>query len=414
MKWIVVFEDYNFRNFLPVVYWRAVFELRCGKDTLLDKIAEKLRGKIVLFVRTELEELVRLKYSDYLVNQLPAGSDCESILFVNGRWFADADLPDLPVNTCLVKGSSLIAAHLLLNDAEAVSANMLVQAGGLEKLMEGKKKIEAGPDITVVNYLWDLIHRNADEIRRQCNDGQKEGTILSGVNIIGETKKIHIGRGTVIQPGVLLDAEEGPIWIDNNVKIMGNSIIQGPCYIGPGSLIQGCAYIREGTSLGPVCKVGGEVEESIIQGYSNKQHYGFLGHSYIGEWVNCGAGLTNSDLKNTYGPVAVTIDGETFIDTGHIFMGLIMGDHSKVGIGVYFPTGAVMGTASMVAVGGYAPKFVPSLKWVTDMGREDYNIDKAIVVAERAMARRGITLTEAHKRLFKALPDITSRYEKRD
>ncbi len=412
MRTVVVFEDASFKNFLPLAYWRAVFELRCGANDLLTKIRQQVGdGDYILFVRTELEELTQLKFADCKVNSLPSDIG-DSVLLINGRWLANRSLPDLPVDTVLVKGKTVVAANVSKEKIGSLSANTLVQEGGLDKIVSGFRKIEADDDIVVIDYIWDLVHNNSSEIVRECKDGAKEGKVLPGAHLIGE-ENIHIGKDTVIQPGVLIDAEEGPVWIGDDVKVLGNAVIQGPTYIGPGGLIQAGAYIREGSSFGPVCKVGGEVEETIIQGYSNKQHYGFLGHGYVGEWVNCGAGMTNSDLKNTYGTVRVSLDGKETIDTGSMFVGVTIGDHSKVGIGVCFPTGSVMGTVSMIAVGGYAPKFTPSLKWITDKGSADYDVDKAMVVAEKVMKRRKVELTDAHKRLFKSLVEITAKYEKK-
>jgi UDP-N-acetylglucosamine diphosphorylase / glucose-1-phosphate thymidylyltransferase / UDP-N-acetylgalactosamine diphosphorylase / glucosamine-1-phosphate N-acetyltransferase / galactosamine-1-phosphate N-acetyltransferase len=247
---------------------------------------------------------------------------------------------------------------------------------------------------------------------RELRDDTKEGKIYPGVYLLDE-RNIHIGARSSIKPGTVLDAEDGPVWIDENVRVLPNVVIQGPCYVGPNGLVQSSAHIREGTSIGPVCKVGGEVEDSILQGYSNKQHYGFLGHSYLAEWINCGAGMTNSDLKNTYGPIRVSMNGFAPVDTGLIFVGLTVGDHSKVGINVQFPSGAIVGTASNVITSRFAPKFTPSFCWLTDEERKDYDAEEAIKVAIRSMGRRKIVLTDAQRRLFLALPEITQKYENR-
>ena len=165
--------------------------------------------------------------------------------------------------------------------------------------------------------------------------------------------------------------------------------------------------VREGTSLGPVCKIGGEIECSIIHGYSNKQHTGFLGHAYVGEWVNLGAGCTNSDLKNTYGSVRVPINGKE-VDSGETFVGMLVGDHS---INTSFATGAVMGTCCNVFLSSYPSKFIPSFSWYTDKGLAKYDAQRGIAVARKVMARRKKDMTPALEKLFVSLPGIARTHE---
>src|SRR5262249_54025468 len=153
---------------------------------------------------------------------------------------------------------------------------------------------------------------------------------------------IHVAAGATIKPGVVLDADHGPIHIDRDALIEPNAVLQGPCYIGPGSIIRPGAAIRENTTIGPVCKVGGEVEASIFQGYANKQHDGFLGHSFVSPWANLGADTVTSDLKNTYGTIRVHLNG-VGVESGQQFIGSIIGDHAKTGIGTILPTGCVLG-----------------------------------------------------------------------
>lgn len=201
-------------------------------------------------------------------------------------------------------------------------------------------------------------------------DGATPGAQDRGSHLLAP-RDIHIGDGTRVKPCVVIDAEDGPVLIGENVRIMPHSYIQGPVYIGDGCILQVGANIREGTHLGPVCKVGGEVEESIVQGYSNKQHDGFLGHSYVGSWVNIAADCINSDLKNTYGKIRVPINGEE-VDTGELFQGASIGDHAKVGINVSIPTGAVIGFCSNVYT-PVSPKFVPSFSWIVGEEAQEYD-----------------------------------------
>jgi UDP-N-acetylglucosamine diphosphorylase/glucosamine-1-phosphate N-acetyltransferase len=411
MSRVIVFEDSFFKNLLPLVYWRPVFNLRCGRTDLLARILEQFGSDSPsLFVRPELAEVVREQTTLAVNPVLSDGS--QDVLLINGRWLANMSLPELEIDTCIIQDDAIVAARISPAKALKISPNSLLHGDAMHALSVGCRVVSTPENLVMIKYPWDLVQQNKDEICRQCRDDSKEGKIYPGVYLLDE-KHIHIGKGTSIKPGTVLDAEEGPIWIDENVRILPNVVIQGPCYIGPGSLIQSSAHIREGSSIGPVCKVGGEVEDSIMQGYSNKQHYGFMGHSYLAEWINCGAGVTNSDLKNTYGEIRVSLDGANSIDTGLMFVGLFVGDHSKIGIDVCFPSGSVVGTCASVIVSHFAPKFVPSFWWLTDEQQCVYNINEAVKVAIRSMLRRKVALSEAGKRLFLAMPEIAAKYENR-
>ncbi|MBI3004934.1 MAG: transferase, partial [Ignavibacteriales bacterium] len=208
--------------------------------------------------------------------------------------------------------------------------------------------------------------------------------------------------------GVVIDTEDGPVIIGKNVKVFPNATIIGPVFIGDNSWIKVGAQIYENTSIGPVCKVGGEVEETIIHSYSNKQHAGFLGHSYIAPWVNLGADTNNSDLKNNYGNVKVYVNGQQ-VDTGLQFVGLTMGDHSKAAINSMFNTGTVVGVCSNIFGFGFPPKYVPSFSWgAAGETFTTFSIDKAIEVARRVMARRKIELTATEEKLFRKIFELTS------
>jgi UDP-N-acetylglucosamine diphosphorylase/glucosamine-1-phosphate N-acetyltransferase len=214
-------------------------------------------------------------------------------------------------------------------------------------------------------------------------------------------KNIIVEKGAVIKPGSVLDAEEGPIYIGKNVTVFPQSTIIGPACILDGSSIKVGAQIYGNTTIGPVCKVGGEVEGSIIHSYSNKQHAGFLGHSYLGSWVNLGASTNTSDLKNNYGNIKVQIGTEQ-IDTGLTYAGLTMGDHSKSAIGTTFNTGTVVGVCCNVFGTGFPPKYIPSFAWCgTQQSYQTYQVEKAIALARVVMARRNMELSEAEADLLR-------------
>ena len=202
---------------------------------------------------------------------------------------------------------------------------------------------------------------------------------------------------------VVADTQQGPVVIDEDAVVGAFSRLEGPCYIGPGSQVFG-AKIRAGTSLGPQCRVGGEVEASILHGYSNKYHDGFLGHSYVGEWVNLGAGTHNSDLRNDYGEVTVTLHGMP-VPTGMSKVGCFLGDHTKTGLGTLLNTGTNVGAfCNLLPAGRFAPKYVPSFtSWWNGSLREAFTLEQLLATAEIAMQRRGVKLTDAHKALYAGL-----------
>ncbi|CUU00632.1 UDP-N-acetylglucosamine diphosphorylase/glucosamine-1-phosphate N-acetyltransferase [Candidatus Thermokryptus mobilis] len=407
---ICIFEDEKYRKLLPLVYFRPVYELRCGIIPIKDKIIRSFSNpNVILHARDYLTEVLKRDYPNYYVNELPA--NINQVLFINGRVLADPHFADKfkynGKDIAYIKGDDIVAFWASGENLEKFKNKFGTPLAKSD--FENYEKIEISAKL--INYPWDIINNNGEQIVIDFNiltDGKarREGKIYEGVHLLNE-HFIHIEEGAKIKPGVVLDAENGPIYIGKNVKILPNAVIEGPAYVGDGSLIKVSAKIYENTSIGPVCKVGGEVEASIIHAFSNKQHEGFIGHSYLGTWVNIGADTNNSDLKNDYGNVKVYVDGE-LIDSGSMFVGLIMGDHSKSGINLMFNTGTVVGVSCNIYGSGLPPKFVPSFSWG---GAEDgfvtYRIDKAIEVAKRVMARRNVQLTEIDEKLFRKIFELT-------
>ncbi len=265
----------------------------------------------------------------------------------------------------------------------------------------------------MAEYTWDLVNNNGAQIRadwsflRRSLKGKKaRGKICPGVHLMNKTD-IYVGAGSVVKPGVVIDAEAGPVFIGRNVTVMPQSTIVGPVSIADGSSIKAGARIYEDTSIGPMCKIGGEVEASIVLGYSNKQHDGFLGHSYVGEWVNLGAGTTTSDLKNNYSTIKVIVDGQ-LVDSRSQFVGSVIGDHSKTAINSVLGTGTVVGAACNLFGRGVPPRFVPSFSWgASGDSFTTYDLARAVEAARRAMSRRATLLSEAEGALFKKVFDLT-------
>jgi UDP-N-acetylglucosamine diphosphorylase/glucosamine-1-phosphate N-acetyltransferase len=212
---------------------------------------------------------------------------------------------------------------------------------------------------------------------------------------------VWIGEDVVLGVNAVIDATDGPIVIDECAVIMPNSVIVGPAYIGKNSTIKIGAKIYEGTSIGPVCKIGGEVEDTIIQAYSNKQHDGFLGHAFIGEWVNLGAGTSNSDLKNTYKCVKVyNYTQKEKIDSKTQFMGCIIGDHTKIGINCSINTGTVIGVGCNLYGKELIDGFIPSFSWGEATNIVDYEIEKFCETADTVKKRRKLFFSETERELY--------------
>lgn len=390
-----VFEDGGYKNLLPLTWMRACFELRCGRDRLIDKMETHFGSRVAqVWVRRSVRDVVVER-----IDLAPADA-AKNWLLVNARAMLTGDIV-LPPQSGVVwkRDGVLVAASVPSSDLEGVDAGLFLDEKRLDKWL-ADFRVEAAPErIRIITYPWDLPLANGAEIARQCRSGGVcEGKVYPGAHLLNPGA-IHIAAEAVVKPGVVLDAENGPIQIDGGTVLEPNAVIVGPCYIGPRSIIRAGTSIRGDTTIGPVCKVGGEIEASIIHGYTNKQHDGFLGHSYLGQWINLGADTVTSDLKNTYGTIRAMING-VGVETGRHFVGSIIGDHAKTGIGTILPTGCIVGAGSNVFTQRAVPKFVPSFAWLTDAGMTHYRIEKAINIARTVMARRDVHLSDAEKGLI--------------
>lgn len=411
-KTICIYEDNQYSNLLPLVYFRPVYDLRCGILTLREKVENYFPDStVILNCRDYLQETMSEKNPDYSVNEI--SNSINACLFINGRLIVDKEtaheLSELKENAALICNGAVAAVNAsgdLLNLLKE-KVNNVVDFD----IAEMKEVIKTEVTAKLLKYQWDFIGQNGGEIINDFNslvDRNSEmikGKVYDGVFMINK-EDIFIDEGAKVKPGVVLDAEEGPIYIGKGAKIFPNAVIEGPCFVGEKSMIKIGAKIYENTSIGEVCKVGGEVEESIIHSYSNKQHDGFLGHAYLGCWINLGADTNNSDLKNNYGNVKVTVNGKT-VDSGSMFVGLTMGDHSKSSINTMFNTGTVVGTSTNVFGSGFPPKNIHSFGWGGSDSLTTYDLSKAMEVAEKVMKRRKIVLTEADKKLFRKVYEIT-------
>ena len=408
---ICIFEDNYYSRLLPLVYFRPVYDLKCGTFSLREKI-QRWHGNvpITLHCRPYLADVLRQQNPKTRVNELPPGE----YLFVNGRVIADQKFVKAismkgNADTVFTSGGQVVAARVSRKLSARWSSGMpeAFSAGDFD----GMERKEV--DVTLINYSWDLVKNNGAQLQAdwillsKLFTGTKlKGKVYPGVHLINK-KNIFIGAGSIVKPGVVIDAEAGSVYIGKNVTILPQSTIIGPASIGDGSMIKAGAKIYEDTTIGPMCKIGGEVEASIVHGFSNKQHDGFLGHSYLGEWVNLGAGTTNSDLKNNYGSIKVIVNGE-LIDSGSQFVGVTIGDHTKTAINSVLNTGTVVGAACNIFGRGIPPQFVPSFSWgASGESSTTYDLSRVLEAAKRVMSRREVILSEHDAALFRKIFALT-------
>lgn len=248
----------------------------------------------------------------------------------------------------------------------------------------------------VLQTVWGLMAASADRIR---SDGERyEGTgIPGGVHMAG-SGMISVADDALVEPGVVLDASAGPIIVSRGARVQAPARIVGPTYVGPHSVVLGSVVAE--ACIGPSCRIRGEVESSVILGFANKAHDGFLGHSIVGRWVNLGAMTSNSDLKNTYSDVRLRTGG-TDVDTGLLKVGCFLGDHVRTGIGTLLDTGTVVGAGSNLFGGGMPPRDVPPFSWSAGSELVEYRLDRFLETAGRVMARRGVKMTHGVQNVYR-------------
>jgi len=410
---ICIFEDEKYSNFYPLSYTRPVYELVCGINILREKIIRDTSGdNVSLHCRKYLEETLKNQYSDTDVNVIKENS----CLFINGRVLSSQiinDLIDEDSKDCIYKSGDEIAAVKLSNENLTKIKQNITDTLNFESFPELPTKTV---DVKLYNYLWEMIADNGSEIVKDAEALTKDNSDFAhskdfeNASFIN-AEKIFIKKNASIKPGVVIDATNGPVYIDDNVFIYPNAVIEGPVYIGKNSKIKAGAAIYENVSIGSTCKIGGEVEDAIILPYTNKQHAGFIGHSYLGSWVNLGADTNCSDLKNNYSTVKVKLNGET-IDTGSQFLGVIIGDHSKTAINTMFNTGTIVGISSNIFGAGFPNKYIPSFSWGGADGLTAYQLNKSIETAKVVYSRRDKKFTDVDEKLFETVFNLTKEERK--
>ncbi|HYE21239.1 MAG TPA: putative sugar nucleotidyl transferase [Tepidisphaeraceae bacterium] len=389
---VVVFEGSNWRGFAPLSLSRPVFALASGTGLLIERQLRHLRpSRVTLWCRAGLADWVMAE----IAPRVRAEAGCEvavnrpledepALLIDGGTTTFSAGEP--------VEGEGVIAAggavrRAVVREAGLSSGDALEDTARWRAIL-GLPKLPG--EVRSADWAWELVAHNQAALAEdyaglfagRAGDRRPEGHYH-----VVNAERVWFGAAVAVEPGVVLDASRGPVMLADGCSVGANSVIKGPAYVGPHCQVKPMSVIHAGTSLGPVCKVGGEIGNSILTGYSNKAHEGYLGDSYLGEWVNLGAGTITSNLKNTYGQIKIRV-GSRELPTGMRHLGSLIGDHAKTAIGTRLMTGSYVGYSSMIAASGLPPTFVPSLSFVTDRGREGYRMEKAVEVMRAVYARR--------------------------
>ncbi len=398
----IIFDDNKWINFFPITLTRPVFDLRSGILKLRQRIKSFFGFDTDNYVISNyLLDLYHQRHPDWILNKLKN----ERTLFINSRIRFDQQTVDminnLELNNCLVNEEDILAALFQPDVSEISSENVLDLFKDLNRTRINIRSWQSN---------WELISENRSNIENDFADFfyDKENYFETelGITVINPYN-IWIGEDTKIKPGVVIDASQGPVILDEGVNILPNAVIIGPVYIGKKSVIKAGARIYEGTSIGPLCKIGGEVEGTIFQGFTNKQHEGFLGHSFLGEWINIGAGTNNSDLKNNYENVKMYFyPSQTQITTPEIFLGTIIGDHTKTAVNTTINTGTVIGVGCNLFGREVFKDHIPSLSWGTGQELREHNQKKFLETAGLVKNRRDMAFSEEDKKFFRNIKNM--------
>ncbi len=395
MKFALFDDPLIRRQLLPFTYTRPVAEIRWGILTLTEKWERRLNSK------------ARFITQDYLKPKFPEPEGDETILLINGAVVPNEEL--------LTEISRLKDDQVLMKAETALVARVSSQISVEE--ISSLDRIDSSSEVTILERSWHIFKGAGEQIRKDyilITGGRKSNPVTDPHTVLYNSKDIFIEDGVSIKAAVL-DAENGPIYLGKDSTIEAGAIIKGPFGLGKNSTVNGLAHMRGDISIGPYCKVGGEVSNAILFAYSNKGHDGFLGNSVLGEWCNIGAGTNSSNLKNNYAKVKVWDFGKKgFINTNEQFCGLLMGDHSKTGIGTMFNTGTVVGVAANIFGSGFPRNFIPSFSWGGHAGFTTFTFSKVKEMATVSMARRNKVFDTSEESILLHILDETQEYRSWD
>jgi glucose-1-phosphate thymidylyltransferase len=398
---IVLFEDEAVAQLYPVTVGKPAFSIACGSYRLIDQVAQ-LERPVRVIVRPHL---VGPLEADGRAVGLPDGANPEGILFVNARLapsvtaLAQVRSLMLPGRTGVwrQKNQAIVAAHVAAGTSiPLVNPNIRE----LTAYLSGLPALEADAEMPLFDYPHDIVKQHlvtlGANLEHRLATGRYE-EIADGV---------FVGRNVKLGQYLVTDTSKGPIVIEENASVGPHCYLSGPAHLGPGSRVIEQAAIKDGVAIGHTTKIGGEVEGSVIEPYTNKQHHGFLGHSYLGSWVNLGAGTCNSDLKNTYGIVNMDYHGHK-VSSGMQFLGCFVGDYAKTAINTSIFTGKVVGACSMLY--GFVTTNVPSfVNYARSFGQvTDLPVEVMVATQARMFARRSVTQRPCDIQLLYDMYELT-------
>jgi len=387
---LILFDSPTIRqNLLPFTFTRPVAAIRTGILTIAEKWEKYLN--------------LKASYSteSYLSKKFPLHLEADNY------W----------INGAVCPNEDLVTAIQQLKPGDAITKDNLILVvrtpdDEVPEIITGTIKEFTQP-LTLIDQVWKIYQSNGAEIRQDfklLTKGRKSAPVDDAFTRIYNPDQVFLEEGVQIR-AALLNAENGPIFLGKNSIIQEGALIRGPFALCEGSHINMGAKVRGDTTVGPFSKIGGEVSNSVIFGYSNKAHDGFLGNSVIGEWCNLGADSNTSNMKNNYENIKIWNYAKNgFKDTGLMFCGLMLGDHSKCGINMMFNTGTVVGVSASIFGDGYPRNFIPSFAWGGAAGFTTYQLNKALDTASKAMARRNVDLTEDDRDILKTIYNESAQY----
>ena len=452
---LFLFEDQRHSNFYPLTLTRPVWDLRLGFLTLAEKWALEFSDvEVQGELRSELVDVFQENISapfgwrSNFGRRSGAETTDATVSKSGGSSPEGSSKPQLLINSRFLPTDALLVALKKWIDNPEQFTEFIHNEAGEETLVakgipankgeidfEGRRSADLEESVETVHIFldelewienpWDLLDKNGEEIERDVMRMEQNARLgkvayneafwnfsagtTSGFHsnaFVDDTSAIYMHPTAVVEPGVTIQTTDGPVIIGPSALIMAGSHLKGPLAIGEGTIVKMGALLYKNSTIGPHCKVGGEVSNCIFHSFINKAHHGYAGNSIFGQWVNLGAGTTTSNLRGNYGEVRIRdwVSGKD-ISTGRQFLGSIMGDHVKTGINTILNTGTVVGPSSMIFGAGFAPKWIDSFSWINaDTGEAtEYDIEKSLVDMQRMMARRELTLSESYASLMRTL-----------
>lgn len=385
----ILYDGEHRNNLLPFTYTRPVADIRIGILTIREKWE-----KYLSLTTTTLTE-------DYLEEKYPM-VEMEHNIMINASF--------LPTQNIVNQLKELKENQAIVKDDEILAFYSLAEQDNID--FDKFEKIQCIDNFLQIKNTWDIFSLNGIALQEDfqlLTENSKSQEIPDTVQCINK-ELIFLEEGAKVEFAIL-NASNGPIYIGKNAEIMEGCMVRGPFSLGDNATLKMGAKIYGATTIGPHCKVGGEVNNSVFFGYSNKGHDGFLGNSVIGEWCNLGADTNNSNLKNNYAEVKLwNYDSERFKKTGLQFCGLMFGDHSKCGINTMFNTGTVVGVSANIFGGNFPRNFIPSFSWGGSTGFTTYQMNKVKEVATVVMQRRKLKFDEKEQKILNHIFELTNKY----